>query len=184
MSERRGEAEIGWPEPPPGGQGDAALRDILAGMASVGAFLDAGFEPHPPVGEDAILLHHHRVGAVRHRSAGEDADRFAALYRSPERVSGGGAAGHRQHRVPVREQVGVGDREAIDGAVGVRRHVDAGDQVARQNAPASSGKRHGLGLDDRRDPLLDQRQRRVHAEQRAAERKAIVTQLRHRPRPR
>ena len=78
----------------------------------------------------------------------------------------------------------MGDRETVDGAVGVRRHVDAGDQIPRQDAPGSSGKRQGLGLDDRRDPLLDQRERGVHAEQRAAERKAIVAQLRHFVRPR
>ena len=71
-------------------------------------------------------------------------------HRPAERVAGGGAAGHRQYRLPVRQQVGMGDREAVDGAVGVRRHVDAGDQVARQDAPGSGGKRHGLRLDDRR----------------------------------
>ncbi len=71
----------------------------------------------------------------------------------------------------------MGDRETVDGAVGVRRHVNSGDQILSQDAPGSSGKRQGLRLDNRRDPLLDQRERRVHAEQRAAECKAIVAQL-------
>ena len=180
MSERRGKAEIGRPEPPPGGQGDAALRDILAGVAAVGTLLDAGFQPHLAVGEDAILLHHHRVGAVRHRRAGEDADRLAPRHRPAERVTGGDPAGHRQHGVPVREQIGMGDRETVDGAVGVRRHIDTGDQIVGENAAGSNGKRQRLRLDDRHHPLVDQRKRRVDAEQRAAEGKTIVAQLRHR----
>ena len=99
--------------------------------------------------------------------------------RPAERMAGGGAARHGQYGLPIREQIGMGDRKTVDGAVGVRRHVDPGDQIARQDAPGSSGKRHGLRLDDRRDPLLDQRERGVDAEQRAAERKAIVAQLGH-----
>src|SRR4051812_8150494 len=73
----------------------------------------------------------------------------------------------------------MGDRKTVDSAVGVRRHVDRGNQIAGQNAPARLGKRQGLGRDNGRDPLFDQRERRVDAEQRGAERKAVVGQLCH-----
>ena len=115
-------------------------------------------------GERAVLLHHHRVGAVRHRRAGEDADRLATFDRAAERVTGGGAARHWQHRVAVRQQIGMGDRVAVDRAVGMRRHVDVGDKVARQNAPRRLGERRDFLADDRLHPLDDQRQRRVDAQ--------------------
>ena len=99
-------------------------------------------------------------------------------------MPGGGAPGDRQYRVAVGQQIGMSYGIAVDRAVGVRRHVDLGDQVAGENAAARSGKRHDLLADDRRYPLVDQRERRVDAEQRAAEGKAILAQLRHDPSPR
>ena len=152
-------------------------------MAAVGALLDAGLDPHLAAVDDAILLHHHGVGALGHRRAGEDADRLAARDRPPERMPGGGPPADRQHGVAVRQQVGMRQREAVDGAVGMRRHVDAGDQVARQDAAGRGGERHRLGVDDGGDALLDQRQCRVDAEQRAAKGKAIVAELRHQHEP-
>src|SRR4051794_18051448 len=74
--------------------------------------------------------------------------------------------------------------EAVDRAVGIWRHIHVGDEVARQNPPAGLGQRHDLFLDDRGDPFFDQRERRVHAKQRAAEGEAVVAQLRHDPPPR
>jgi hypothetical protein len=51
-------------------------------------------------------------------------------------------------------------------------------------SPRRCRQQHHLFADHRRDPRLDQRERRVDAEQRAAEGKAIVAQLRHGASPR
>lgn len=99
-------------------------------------------------------------------------------------MAGGDAARHGQYGLPIGEQIGVSDCETVDGTVGVRRHVNSGDQILSQDAPGSSGKRQGLRLDNRRDPLLNQCERGVHTEQHAAECKAIVAQLGHFVRPR
>src|ERR1051325_9300135 len=75
------------------------------------------------------------------------------------------------------------DRKAVNRAIGVRRHIHLGDEVARQNPAAGLGQRRGLFLDDRSDPLFDQLESGVHPEQRAAKGKAVVAQLRHEPPP-
>src|SRR6266446_1071122 len=74
--------------------------------------------------------------------------------------------------------------EAVDGAVGVRRHIELGDDIAREDAPGRLRQRYRLFVNHGRDPRLDQRERRVDAEQCAAEGKAIIAQLRHDPNPR
>ena len=153
-------------------------------MAAVGALLDAGGKPHPPGLDDAILLHHHRVGAVRHRRAGEDPDRLAANGRAVERVAGGGAPADGQYRVLVGQQIGMRYRVAINRAVGVRRNIHLRDQVAGENAAARLAERRRRLLDDRRHPLIDQLERRIDPEQGAAEGEAILAQLRHHPNPR
>jgi hypothetical protein len=99
-------------------------------------------------------------------------------------MAGGGASGHRQHRVAVGEQIGMCQRIAVDRAVGMRRHVDRRDEIARQHAAACLGERHRLFGYDRADPFLDQRERRIDGEQFAPKGEAIVAQLRHDPRPR
>jgi len=73
----------------------------------------------------------------------------------------------------------MGEREAVDRAVGVRRHIHLGYDIARENAPGRFRERDALFLHDRHGPRLDQRQGRVDIEQRAAKGKAIVAQLRH-----
>ena len=183
MAQRRGEPEIGRLQPASGGKRDRAPLDILAGMAAVGAFFKAGLHRHPAIREDAILLHHHRVGARGHRRAGKDADRLAAFDVADERMPRRGAPGHRQHRVAVGLQIGMGDGIAVDRAVGVRRQIHTGDEILRQNAACGLSERHGLRLDHRCHPLGDQRQGGVDAQQRPAKGKAIVAQLRHQSGP-
>ena len=183
VAERGGEAEIGGRQAAAGGERNAAARDILAGMAAVGARLDTGREPDAVAVDDAILLHHHRVGALGHRRAGKDADRLAAPSRATERVAGGRPTGDRQHRLAVGQEVGVEDRVAVDGAVGIGRHVDFSDKIAREDAAGCRRERDGLFRDNGNDTLPDQRERGIDTEQRAAESKTVVAQLRHQPSP-
>ena len=69
-AQRRRQSDIGRLEPATGRQRDDAFGDILAGMAAVGALLDTGIKANLPAFDDAILLHHHRVGAIRHQGHG------------------------------------------------------------------------------------------------------------------
>ena len=164
-----------------GGRGAFAFA---SGMAAIGALPDAWGEPHPSLFDDAILLHHDGVETIRHRRAGEDADRLATSGWAAERVAGGGAPRHRQHRIAIGQQIGMGDRIAIHRAVGMRRHINRRDQIAGEDAAARLGERHLLLGDNGCDPLLDQREGRVDAEQFAAKGKTIVAELRHQPSPR
>ncbi len=152
-------------------------------MAAVGAFPDAGSEPHLALFDDAILLHHHRVETVGHRRAGEDADRLAASGRAAERVPGRSPPGDRQYRVAIGQQIGMRDRVAVDRAVGMRRHIDRRHQIMGENPAARLGERRHLLGNDRLYPLLDQSERRIDTEQLAAKGKAILAQLRHHASP-
>ncbi len=55
--------------------------------------------------------------------------------RAAERMAGRRPAGNRQDRLAIGQQIGMDEREAVDGAVGVRRHIDLGDEIAREDAP-------------------------------------------------
>ena len=148
-------------------------------MASVCSLLDPRFEPHPAVFDDAVLLHHDRVGALRHRGAGEDPDCRAAFDGAAERVTRCGSAQNRKHSFPSRHETGVGESIAVDGAVGVRRQVERGNDVAGENAPAGASQWHRLRVDDRSDSLLDSAERGVDAQQGASKSETIIAQLCH-----
>ena len=78
-TERRRERHMLHRKPPAGGQRHRAVAHIFAGEPPIGAALKSG-RHHDAVAVDAaILLHEHRIGAVRHRRAGENADRLARL---------------------------------------------------------------------------------------------------------
>src|SRR3954463_9360522 len=78
----------------------------------------------------------------------------------------------------------MADRVTVDRAVRVRRHIDRRHQIARENAAAGLGKRRLLLGNDRRDPLPDQVERGIDAEQCAAESKAVFAELCHHASPR
>ncbi len=181
VAEGRGEAEFGRAEPGPGGERYRARGDILARMTAVGALLDAGFEPHAAIGLGrAVLLHHDRVGTLGHRRAGEDADRLAAGDRPIERVPRCGAAGEPEHGVAVGEEVGMGEGVAIDRAVGVRRQVHPGDEIAGEDATGARPQRRRFDVDNRDGPRIDPVQGLVDRHQRATKGEAVVAQLGHR----
>ncbi len=184
MAERREQTEIGRRETAPPADGKGVFRDILAGMTPVRALPDTGFEPHLAALDEGILLHHHRIGALRHRRPGEDANSLAAFNGTLKGMAGGGAAANRQHRLTLGRQISVHDRESVDGAIGVRRQVESGDAIGSEDAASALGDRHRLDLDDGGNALGDQRQRGIDAEELAAEGKAVIAQLCHAPNPR
>ncbi len=139
-----------------------------------------GFSRTLPCDGDAILLHHHGVGALRHWRASKDADRLARPDRTAKRVARRRPATDRQLGLTVVGQIGMPDGVAVDGTVGMRRQIYRGDQIVRQNAPDGGAKRYGLGINDRDDAFVDPGERLVHAQQRATKGKAVIAQLCHR----
>ena len=147
-------------------------------------FLIPGLQPHPPVLDDAVLLHHDRVGALGHRGAGEDADRLAALGGTAERVTRGGPAGNRQHGFPLRHQIGVGERHSRRprcwrAAASSSRQRDRERECARRRRASGAVSVSTTAVT--RSSI--RAERRVDAQQRAAKGEAIIAQLRHRAQP-
>ena len=77
VSERSGETEISGRQPPSGSERYRPLGDILSSKTPVRSLFDPWPQPYLPVFDAAVLLHHYRVGTIRHRSAGKDPDRSA-----------------------------------------------------------------------------------------------------------
>src|SRR6202043_496707 len=97
IAERGGQTEIRGREPTPGSERYRPLGNVLSGMASVCTLLDPRFEPHPPVFDEAVLLHHDRVGGLGHRGASKDPDGLPARGATAERVTRCGSAANRKH---------------------------------------------------------------------------------------
>ena len=138
QTDRGGERHVLRGEPPAGRQHDRALAHILAGKPAVGA----SFQPRRH--DDVIalgahvLLHEHRVGAGRHRRAGEDADRLAGADRTRRGAAGGQPSADRKPGFGLGREIAVPHRIAIDGGIVERRQVDRRDHVAppaRARAP-------------------------------------------------
>ena len=123
--------------------GTAAKHGIaLAGFAPGGVDEFAGLRGtvrgHTAFGDLCVLHHHHRVGAVRERGAGHDADAFAGLHRTREGFAGAYFADE-----PDRARhVGGANGEAIaDGPVD-RRVVAVRQNIDSQNAAMCGGEGH------------------------------------------
>src|SRR5208282_3787349 len=93
LAEGGGEAEIRRTQALPGRKRDLALGNIFPGVTAVRSLSDPGLEPDQTILDGAIFLHHHGVGAIGHRRAGEDPDRLAATGGTVERVAGGSPSG-------------------------------------------------------------------------------------------
>ena len=68
-----------------------------------------------------VLLHEHRIGAVRHRRAGENADRLARFERDVRALAGGQAAGDLELGIGVGGQIGMAHGVAVDRRIIERR---------------------------------------------------------------
>jgi hypothetical protein len=101
VAESGGEAEIRGTQPKPEGERGLVFRNVFPGVTAVCSLPDTGLEPDPIVLDGAILLHHYRVGAIRHRRAGEDPDRLAVRHRSAERMARRRPSGDRKHGYPI-----------------------------------------------------------------------------------
>ena len=102
VAESGGEAEIRGTQPQPGRERGLAFRNIFPGVTAVGALLDSGPEADALVLEGAILLHHHGIGAIRHRRTGKDPDRLAAPGAAAERMARRRPSGDRKHGLLIR----------------------------------------------------------------------------------
>ena len=90
-----------------------------------------------------VLLNDDRIGAVRHRCAGENADRLAGADRALEAGAGGHAADLTQGDGRVHD-IGGARGVTVHGRDGEGRLREAGDDVGCQHAAVSRGERHGL----------------------------------------
>ena len=142
--------------------------DLRPGGTITRAFILAG-----------ILLHEHRVGALRHRRAGEDADRLARRQPPRRRMARGHAVDDRQPGLAGGIKIAVAHRVTVDCGIVERRQVDRRDHVARHHAPVCVGNRHLLGLLHRRHAFADQPFDLVDRHERAGERETVVGELRH-----
>ena len=158
-----------------------ARRNILAGRTHIGAGFQPGRKHHLAAVEADVLLHEHRIGAFRHRCAGEDADGLARPDRRCRRTAGlhPPADGERL-RLALR-QIAARDRIAVDGGIGERRQRQRCGNVVRQHAPIGGGEPDGLDLGDPAHPRGDDADGFIDRHHRTAEGKAIVGQLRHLP---
>ena len=173
--ERRGQGEVLRPQHPARGQGDRAGGHVLAGRAGVRPDAQSVRQGEQAIGFPHVFLHEHRIRAGRQRRSGEDSHRRPARER---RRHGSGSDAAPQRDGPAL-QTGQTDRIAVHGRIREGGQIDLGHQIMRQNAPVGLKQRHGFRPGNARDPLGDHGQRRIHALQLAAEREAVVRELRH-----
>ncbi len=75
QAQSRGERDIGNRQNAAGRQHHRTDAHIFAGQAAIGAALQARRHNDGAIFGPHIFLHEHGVGVIRHRRAGEDADR-------------------------------------------------------------------------------------------------------------
>ena len=128
----------------PGGKERVAGAEVEAARAHEAA-RRGGVEDGDGVAVAArILLDDDRVGAVRHRRAGEDADRLARRHDAREAAPGEARADDAQRRGRarhVRRAHGV----AVHGGSGEGRLRAQGGEVGGERAPVAGSERNVLG---------------------------------------
>ena len=130
---RGGEAEHLRAEALAGGEHHRAAGDVLAGATDPFARAGKVVDEHAVAVEAAELLHHHRVGALGDRRAGEDAGGGARRQRMAD-AAGRDALGDHQPRASG-GHVGTAQRIAVHRRVVEGRYVEAGDLVDREHPP-------------------------------------------------
>ena len=141
---RGGDDDMGGGEPRAGGQHLGSGGDVLAAAADPLAQVRHVVHRQPIAVDGADFLHHHGIGAGRHRGAGEDACRRSRRQRMAD-ASGGDALGDLQHRAGMCD-VGAAQRIAIHRGVVQRRHVDRRAQAHGKHAAGGGLGGDGLGL--------------------------------------
>ena len=131
-TERGRERHVLRRKPPAGRQRHRAGRDVFAGEAAVGAAFEPRRHDHGAAVDAAILLHEHRIGARRHRRAGEDADRFAVMQRAARGMPGGDPIHDRKPGLLLAAEIVGAHRVAIDRRVVEWRQIDAAQQHRRR----------------------------------------------------
>ena len=79
-----------------GRENDRTVGDIFAETTDILSAFHRREEADASIGLFRLLLHHHRVAAFRHRSAGHNADTGARRPVTVKRLTGEGLAGDRQ----------------------------------------------------------------------------------------
>ena len=178
-TERRGERHMLHRKPPPRRQRDRAGADVLAGEPPVGAALQARRHHHAIAVDAAIFLHEHRIRALRHRRAGEDADRLAGLDGMVRRVPGSDPIDNAKARVARGSEVLGTHRITIDGGIIERRYADRCNKVLRQHTAVGFAQRDALTVLDWRDAFGDQTLGLGDRQQRTVKGETVVAELRH-----
>ena len=133
-------ASSAGPDPGPGGQQHVALGEIEPGAADVAALGRRLARDDARAIGVRHLLDQHRVGARRHRRAGEDADRLARTDRTAEPAPGGTLADERQRPREVGVAHGVAvHRRDVGGRLRASRR-----EVGGERAAAAGGERDVL----------------------------------------
>ena len=99
----------------------------------------------------AVLDHHDRIGARRHRRSGHDPDRLAGAQTG--RCSAPAATSSTTvNSIGTSATSARADGVSVDGAVGERRDVFGGDDIGREHQPAGALERHLDRCERRRTP--------------------------------
>jgi hypothetical protein len=157
VPERRQQAEIGRAQASARGERCRAAPDVFAGATAVVARLhDARRNADAIAFDGHELLRHDGVQAVRHDGAGHDADALALADGALEATTREAGASHLQDRVGIGSEGGSAQGIAVHGRVVLRRHVDAGDHVAGQDAAEARSQGEHLGRQHPRHELVDE----------------------------
>ena len=126
-----------------------------------------------------VLLHEHRIGALGHRRAGENADGFAGFQRLLRACAGGQAASDDERRVAVAFEISMAHGVTIDRGIVERRQIDRRLDVIGGDAAVRGVQRQPFSFGDRRDALADQPFHVLERQQRTGKGETVVGQLRH-----
>ena len=162
-----------------GGQNDAAGRNVLARETAIGAELQPFRHRYAVAFDSHVLLHENSVCALWHCRTGEDANGFARPERQTFLRAGRETAGNQKRCIPVRPQIRMPHRIAIDGGIVERRQIDRGFYIVSYDATARTMQRHAFDFRNRCDPLADEPLHIVEPQQRTGKGEAVVGELRH-----
>ena len=123
---------------------DVAGSEVEAGRPDVAGLAATGSRTRiASPSRVGVLLDQDRVGAVRHRRAGEDAHRLAGAERAGEALAGARHADDLKRRAGRR--LGGAHGVAVHGGGGEGRLRRARRKVVGEHAAGRIGERHGLG---------------------------------------